>query len=314
VAELENKFTWSASRANSFAYCDRQYWWTYYGSWGGWKSDAPREIREAYILKNLANRWTWAGTVVHEAIEGVLRRMQRSAGQGELPLGAVSVDPDVVIDTATALMRDQWVESRRGAYRQRPKKRFGLAEHEYDVVVPRAEWQATNQRVRDALRTFFTSDLWERIRASNSATWLPIETLDQFDFEGTGVWAVLDFAMRTPEGRIEIFDWKTGQVREDANKLQVGCYTLYVQSSRGVTPEEVTTHLVYLGEELQHFSYEMSEEDLVGVRAQMRASIAAMRARLRDGGPNVAVRDDFPLTDDLSKCETCAFRRLCDRA
>ena len=54
-------------------------------------------------------------------------------------------------------------------------------EHEYDVIVPRAEWQATNQKVRDALRAFLTSPLFERIRASDPKTWLPIETLDQFD-------------------------------------------------------------------------------------------------------------------------------------
>ena len=56
---LKNEFTWSASRARTFDYCPRQYWWNYYGSWGGWDRDCTREAREAYMLKNLANRWTW---------------------------------------------------------------------------------------------------------------------------------------------------------------------------------------------------------------------------------------------------------------
>jgi hypothetical protein len=313
VAELENVFTWSASRAGAFAYCKRQYWWNYYGSWGGWKREGPREAREAYMLKNLANRWTWAGTVVHEVIEDVLRRMQEGTGDGELALGPMLLDVDAEIEAATQHMREQWVESRRGGYLRRPKRQFGLAEHEYEMPVPREEWKGTNQKVRDGLRTFFDSALFERIRASNPQDWLPIETLDQFDFEGTPIWAVLDFAMRSPDGNVDIYDWKTGVVNPEANRLQIGCYTLYVQSAHGVAPERVTTHLIYLGEDMQEFSYKMSERELEAVRGEMRASIAAMRTRLTDAGGNVAVREDFPLTEDFAKCEVCAYRRLCGR-
>jgi len=35
VAKLENRLTWSKSRAETFEHCLRKYWWTYYGSWGG---------------------------------------------------------------------------------------------------------------------------------------------------------------------------------------------------------------------------------------------------------------------------------------
>ena len=99
----------------------------------------------------------------------------------------------------------------------------------------------------------------------------------------------------------------------DANRLQVGCYTLYLQASREVPPDRVTTHLVYLGKEVEAFSFRMSEEELKQVRGEMRASIASMRMRLRDKDANTAARDDFPMTDDLKKCEFCAFRRLCGR-
>ena len=75
MAELKNEFTWSASRHGSFAYCKRQYWWSYYGSWGGWERHAPAEAREAYMLKNLSSRWAWVGTAVHEQIERILKRI-----------------------------------------------------------------------------------------------------------------------------------------------------------------------------------------------------------------------------------------------
>ncbi len=80
-----------------------------------------------------------------------------------------------------------------------------------------------------------------------------------------------------------------------------------------MVPERVTTHLVYLGDGLQDFRYPMSEKELVATRGEMRASIAAMRTRLRDKDANSAVREDFDMTEDLEKCGFCAYRRLCGR-
>ena len=38
-----------------------------------------------------------------------------------------------------------------------------------------------------------------------------------------------------------------------------------------------------------------------------------MNACLRDPGRNVAVEDDFPMTDHTERCRLCAFGRLCHR-
>ena len=312
MAELKNVFTWSASRNGTNRYCPRQYWWNYYGSWGGWSYDAPQPAREAYMLKNLANRWTWPGTVVHEAIEKILRRLQEAATQPQLSFDS-GVDIETEVEAATVHMREQWTESRAGHYRRRPKKQFGLAEHEYDVHLSKEEWKAVNGKVRDSLRAFLTSDLFARIQTLDPKTWLPIETLDRFDFEGTNIWAVLDFAYRGPGGAVEIFDWKTGRVTPEANRLQLGCYALYVAAKHDADPTQVKTHLVYLGKDIQEFSFSMNEKELFDTRGEIRASIAGMRTRLFDKENNVARKEDFPLTDDLEKCSICAYRRLCGR-
>jgi len=313
VAELQNVFTWSASRNSTFRYCQRQYWWNYYGSWGGWSYDGPPRAREAYMLKNLANRWTWPGTIVHEAIEAILRRLLASASQPSLGFAGTGIEADMEVEAVTQRMREQWVESREGHYRRRPKKRFGLVEHEYEVHLPKPKWQEVNDKARDSLRSFLTSDLFARIQASDPRRWLPIEKLDQFDFEGTGVWAVLDFAWRNDLGQVEIYDWKTGRVTPEANKLQLGCYALYVGAKHDADPAQTTTHLVYLGKEMHEFAFSMNEKELADTRGEMRASIAAMRTRLIDKDGNVARMEDFPLTDDLEKCSVCAYRRLCGR-
>ena len=185
--------------------------------------------------------------------------------------------------------------------------------HEYGDPVPKEQWQAMNTRARDALRAFLTSELWPRLEASDPATWLPIETLGRFDFEGTPVWAVLDFARRTPEGGVEIYDWKTGVVDPEGNRPQLVGYALFVEAAHGVPPERTTTHLVYLGTDIRVIEVRVAASDLEEVRGLMRTSIAAMRARLKEPTRNVAVREDFPLTEDRTKCAVCSFRRPCGR-
>jgi CRISPR/Cas system-associated exonuclease Cas4 (RecB family) len=313
VPILENRLTWSKSRAEVFGYCLRKYWWTYYGSWGGWSADAPRETREAYVLKNLHSRWTWVGDAVHKAIERVLRRIGRTPGRDGLdlePAGALDVEEEV--EDLTARMRRQFRESREGRYRADPKRCFGLAEHEYAAAVPDAEWKEMNRRAVEGLRGFLESAVFADIRASDPATWLPFEELDSFDFEGTPVWAALDFGRRAPDGGAEVFDWKTGEERVGENTLQILAYAMYVEARFGVPAERVTGRLVYVNTGAVH-EIRPTASDLEAARGTMRRSIAEMRQRLQMGGGTEPSKLAFPMTEDRDRCSACAYRRLCGR-
>ena len=37
---FKNDFSWSFSRDSAFNTCKRKYYYSYYGSWGGWNKDA----------------------------------------------------------------------------------------------------------------------------------------------------------------------------------------------------------------------------------------------------------------------------------
>jgi CRISPR/Cas system-associated exonuclease Cas4 (RecB family) len=315
VRPLENRLTWSKSRAETFDACLRKYWWQYYGSWGGWASDAPPEAREAYLLKNLHSRWTWVGDVVHRTIEGILRRLlRRRRPTGDLGLGDEGgIDPAAEVEALTRAMRSEYRESREGRYRADPKRIVGLVEHEYGVAVPDAEWKEMNRRAVDAVGRFLASPTYRDIASSDPATWLPFEELDSFDFEGTSVWAALDFGRRTPDGGAEVYDWKTGEERPDANTLQLLCYALYVEQKHKVPATRVRGRLVYVNTGGVH-EVVPTEPALAAARRTMRASIAEMRRRLEmGGGPPAPSKLAFPMIEDLAACATCSFRRLCGR-
>src|SRR5690242_16486769 len=125
MTDLKNELSWSKSREDVFSHCKRQYYYRYYGSWGGWESGADPRVREYYVLSKLKSRHMWAGEVVHECIERSLRNIE--AGIDPLPT-------EEIIAITKDRMRAEFRSSREGLYRDKPKS-CALAEHEFKEAV-----------------------------------------------------------------------------------------------------------------------------------------------------------------------------------
>jgi CRISPR/Cas system-associated exonuclease Cas4 (RecB family) len=300
AGDFVNEFSWSKSRHAKFEECRRLYFHHYYGSWGGWRDDAPRRARESYVLKSLCTRQQWAGRVVHEHIAFALAL----ARSGATP------PADQLVARAHARMRDDFLLSRKGAYRARPKWTVGLLEHEYQQTVTAEEWRANWDNAEACLRGFCASSWLSRACALERQAWLPIDEVGSFFLEGTKVFAGPDFAFREGEG-VVLVDWKTGVPRED-DRGQVQGYALYARSQWGVAPHKVTARLSYLAA-AQEQEVRVDAAALESFIALFRASVAGMRGLLRDPAANLAVQDDFVMTTELARCRECAFRRLCSR-
>ena len=156
--QLPNLFTYSNSRARKLDECERAYFWTYYACWGGWEDEAHPELRQLWILKKLANRFNWAGSVVHAVIKDALLEVRA----GRRP------DPARAIGRARFMMREDYKHSRaRGYWRERQRLEFmGLMEHEYGEPLENSEWKRVWDGVEAALTWFFQSPWLERARGS----------------------------------------------------------------------------------------------------------------------------------------------------
>src|SRR5512146_235402 len=104
-------FSWSASRHDTFASCQRRYYYSYY---------AALEDEEIRRLKKLSALPLWAGSVVHDAIERFLRECD------EVP--SLEAQDALVREVVHGTMVANWRESEAGG-------RFRLFEHEYEVPV-----------------------------------------------------------------------------------------------------------------------------------------------------------------------------------
>ncbi|HSM91571.1 MAG TPA: PD-(D/E)XK nuclease family protein [Anaeromyxobacteraceae bacterium] len=310
MADLQNEFSWSKSRHEKFKECRRAYYYTYYGSWGGWEAQHGSAVRELYVLKKLSTRWQWAGSVVHEAIRQLLERAKL---RGEL------TPVDALVQRTRERARAQWAGSRDKSYWREASKIVGLVEHEYGEPVANDEWKRLyDQVIEGSLRAFYASPTLEVIRRTPRDAWLTIDRLDSWDFEGSKIWMAIDFAYRDGDGRVHVLDWKTGKER-GVDHLQVGTYALYARNKWGVGPDGVVGGLVYLvgsGEGAgagERVEVSVDEATLSSCEQEMRASIGAMRAALQDPARNVAGIEAFPQMEERERCKRCPYRRPCGR-
>lgn len=298
---LVNELAWSASRAKRFADCLRAYWFTHYGSWGGWLKNARPTVKKLYMLKHLDTRASWVGHAIHEAAKQALIAERGNAGQPS----------SVAVDEMLNEMRRQYLQSKRGTYRQ-IKKGFGLIEHELGFASGEkpsdAYFAKAGEQAASGLRTLLSSATFARAAMSRHVD--RIEKTDQLELEGTRLWVEPDLSFVPPEDdtgeALEMVDWKTGQPKEGDSEQVVG-YVYYAVVKLKVEPEKTKARLVYVGtgDKAEEPSFSVERNELALFEETTLRAIAAMRAK--HGQPEEA----FPKTTDSKKCEWCCFRGEC---
>ena len=302
--DLKNEFSWSYSRAAKYRQCSRAYYYHYYASWEGWRSDAPEPVRQVYLLKNLTDLSRWVGNLVHESIKFALSRL--IAGQ---PLA----EADLMKQIRTRA-RSDFDDSQRGRYRQQPNRFTGFQEHYYQLALPSDVWQTAWASAGQYLHTFLRSALYDHLCRQSPATFLDLEELNSFTLAETKVWVQPDLARRE-EDTIVLYDWKTGPLDQVELRQQLGVYGLYV---RKTWPEligsDVPVHGIVYDLANDHlFEFELDETTLQETEAMVKASVTQLRGLLLDSEATLAELRRFPMIADLDVCQRCQFRELCGR-
>jgi len=281
-------FSWSVSRHDCFASCRRRYFYSYYAA-----VDDPEILR----LKRLSALPMWAGSVVHETIEKVLREHDRMPSD---------VEQEALVRAAVhSQMLSDWRESEAGG------ARFRLFEHEYAVAVDPEDKKIAVGTVMRSLRNFFKSETLRQAFAAGRERWLTVEDLVSFQVRETQVFLRMDLAYRKDDGRVVIVDWKTGRREGRFNEVQLAGYALCALEQGWVKePEELETELAYLAIP-RYVRRSVDRAKLAHARSFIAKSAGNMKSLLLDTVANLARLEDFPMIDSPRVCRRCNYRRLC---
>ncbi|MDP2312466.1 MAG: PD-(D/E)XK nuclease family protein [Pseudomonadota bacterium] len=303
MADLKNELVWSHSRSRTFTGCARAYWYTYYGSWGGWSADAPEPARAAYVQKKLTTRAMWIGTVVHGAAEEGIRRV----------VGRRPLDVEAAVNGVVSRARSDIEGSRSGGWLQRPAKRTGFREHYYAEPIEETTWDAALDEIQRQVRGLYENRIFRRIGQVPERV-MEVEELRRFRVGSTEVYAALDVLMADGSGGVVIIDWKTGEAHsEDEIAAQLGVYGIYATQELGVPTDRVKAMHVNLRHTTET-THAVGPTEIEAARVEIEHSVATMRAKLRDIPGNIAEREDYPMVPEGDpRCRYCSFRRSCAR-
>ncbi len=303
MSTFKNEFSWSISRDRIFQICPRQYYFNYYGYWGGWQINAPQRVKQIYVLKQLKNRHMWAGAKVHDCIERTLTNLRR---------GISVLEVDQIIDITLNQMREEFRSSRGKRYHIKPKT-CALFEHEYEVAISDDDWKKTADNLEQCLRNFYSSDTFEMLRDLHRRMWLEVEDFSSFNQNNTKIWAVLDCSFRRDDGGITIIDWKTGRKMSEDVSMQLSCYAMYAMDKWGIEPENVKL-IEYNLLANQGAEFTIGTSEIENTKTYIAGSIADMQSLLVDVGENVPKEEGaFHKVEDKRVKAGCNFRKVCDR-
>lgn len=303
MALLCNEFSWSHSRDGCFASCPRQYFYHYYGAWGGWEARADQKARTLYILRQLQTRQQWMGGTVHNCIRWILDTLHR---RGEAP------DEEHALHQLGRRLQKDFEASGEGLYWENPKGCVALIEHEYDdLEVADEVWQQLIEKALRCVSSFYHSHTLRDIARTPAGQWLELEERASFILDGIKVWVQLDFALRDEQGP-RIFDWKTGKADAETTRKQLALYALYAQERWAAQPQSITMVEFNLNSE-DVYERQPSPDDLQAARERVLASSAAMKALLDDPDTNTAQEEKFAMAEDEKTCLRCPFRRICPK-
>jgi DNA-directed RNA polymerase subunit RPC12/RpoP len=282
------------SRHDTFNSCRRKYFYSYYLA-----PDDP----EIHRLKKLSALPLWAGSVVHEIIEGLLKARDTLPSETE--------QQAIVHAAVHERLLTDWRVSEAGPGRDDGVLRFRLFEHEYATTVDAEDKKIVVGTVMRSLRNFFKSPVLAEALAVGRSQWLTVEDLVSFDVGGVPVFLRMDLAFRDREGRVVIVDWKTGRGEGRFNEIQLAGYALYAARQGWVqAPTEIETELAYLAIP-RYVSRTVDAATLERAQAFIERSSGRMKTLLLDPVLNLARIEDFAKHERPYRCRRCNFRRLC---
>lgn len=306
MAELQNIFFWSFSAAMDFEECRRKRYWRKYGSWNGWRSDAPDLARRAWRLGKMDNRYTLQGRAVETAVLWLIE--EHRAGRSSTADAAYEA-------SARPFLNQAWQQSRKGDWKTDPLRHCCLHEHYYPAFHQDSSKEWVEQVRTHILQCLghFIDDVLPRIGHVRAEDELRIEDprKESFPLEDITIYAVPDFAYREGD-LLHIHDWKSGAPRPE-HRLQIGVYAWWAHVKHGIDPEQIRVFIEYL-QAGQVVMEPMTAEWMQEILSDIGESVADMTDYLREGdrAKNLPLpQEEWDLTTNRSVCQRCCYYELC---
>ncbi len=303
-------FSWSVQRHNVFERCKREYYLQYYATRRVVEAN-NRAVSAVWWLKQAIPLRVWIGQVLHHAAATAVCALRDGGEIGE----------DELTEQALTYYREGVEASRRGI------KHDGAWRVLFEHIYPGEPYSIDRDRAEPLV-----IDLTHMLLESDAYQWLrrlprtairevdpPFQSFELPDVPRLGrvrVFAIPDVLV-LHEGKVHIIDWKTGDAEDQGIRHQAGVYRLYAHRTYRVPEDAINFVVAGLsgGEsgEPPGVRRLTGAPGIAETEAFVRESIYNMVSCMEDVAHNTATIKAYPMTDDLTLCQRCGFRRACWR-
>ena len=228
---------WSFSRYETFSNCKRKYFYNYYG-----KHDTEFSIEKIEFLKGLTSIPFEIGTISHDVIEVVLKRLLKTTGPIDRKKFELYLGKNILPRLAKNFFETYYC---------------GHEKIELDQLL---------DKTKRCLNNFLASNRFEWIRniaIAEKDNWL-IEPpgYGESRLDEMKLYCKVDFL--TPlDGKIVILDWKTGKKNEEKHSKQLVGYASWALHNMDMEAPEIEPIMVYLFPEYDEITINVNEHDLM---------------------------------------------------
>ncbi len=280
---------WSVSRYDIFQTCKRKYFYKYYD-----KYDREFDPKHILKLKNMTTIPLEIGNIVHDVVESILHRLQKSS----TPVNLAKLKQFVFDRTK------EYVSSK-------------LFSEVYYQELNTIEYEELADKAFSAISNVIQSERFDWIRL------LPQVSKDRWIIEPPGygetriedikAYCKVDF-MLPHERIIYILDWKTGKQDLIKHRKQLIGYALFARYHFEHDFDEIVPMVCYVKEGYEEIRPEITAQDITEFIDTMKRETLELKSMNQDVFKNTPKsKDEFACTDQVSACRFCEFRELCQR-
>lgn len=269
--------SWSYTKHRQWLDCKRAYYYNYVG----YAIEGSSQTELIKKLKKLDGRFVIQGKIIHELIENYIKDCQ-----SDRKISEEEIQKEYI--------------ARIEKYRSNARET--IIEYYNGTEVNQTFFDKIRENGLDQLSLFFGA-LWGHIKGYK---YLRHEQFDNFVTENTKAIVKVDYVCQSDDGRVFIYDWKTGSDNEEyESDLQVGAYALWASLQYHIKYENITCNLVYLTTGMtKPFSF--LEADIEKYKRIIKEDFIEMNSSYEI--------KNFPASPEKRRCGGCSFASICDEA
>jgi CRISPR/Cas system-associated exonuclease Cas4 (RecB family) len=271
----KGRYGWSVSSGRLWQTCRRAFYYRYVASWQSTTGASARN--RLYQMKDLTPLAALEGRLVHDSVENLIQqhrlgRLLRAAPAQEQYSGLVG--------RYKQMARDLVAEAYNG---------LAVQEKYFDLILEDGRAQIAN----------FVKIVWPNLA---DLEYLSHEQFENFVVGGVKVNVKVDYVTKSPDGKIVVTDWKTGEERREENELQLAVYGMWASSKYEVPLNLVMLELAYL-KTGDSRPVKLDEEAIADAKEAILAGSAEVLAADK--------LEDFVTNPSPDRCIACPFARVC---